>query len=189
MSSANEYPIFIKGVDGWRVETVSLKDKKMTNKDEIAAQELIIANAQAEIKGLKSQQGKRFKPEFDEEYWHVDETGVAIDTGVPSDSPYDRLCYDNFNCYETKALADKASIMMKRSNAIIMACLMVDPDFVPNYLSGNQEHYSFGYKNPSLGGSGEWIVKTGYCVNRGPCVSTQEKWEEAAALLKDWGIE
>ena len=25
--------------------------------------------------------------------------------------------------------------------------------------------------------------------NLGPCVSTEKKWEEAAALLKEWGIE
>ena len=160
----------------------------MNNKDKVAVQELIIANAQARITKLKSRQGKRFKPEIDQEYWYVDEIGVAIDTGW-RDSPFDRLCWDNFNCYETKELATKAAVMTKRSNAIITACLQVDPDFVPVYLSGKQRHYSFGYDAPESGVGGFWVDVTSYDVNYGPCVSTQEKWEEAAALLTEWGIE
>jgi hypothetical protein len=159
----------------------------MNNIDKITELQRIISTAQDDLAKLMEKKGKRFKPEFDEEYWYVDEIGVAIDTGW-RDSPFDRLCFNNFNCYETKELATKASPMMRRSNAIIMACLMVDPNFVPDYLSGNQEHYSFYYLNPELGTNGTWCMSVAYQANRGPCVSTIDKWEEAAALLKEWGI-
>jgi hypothetical protein len=160
----------------------------MNNIDKVAELQRIISTAQDDLAKLMKQKSKRFKPEFDEEYWYVDEIGVAIDTGW-RDSPFDRLCFNNFNCYETKELANKASPMMKRSNAIITACLQVDPDFVPNYLSGNQAHFSFCYQAEDTGVDAEWVTIIGVIHNYGPCVSTQKKWHEAAALLKEWGIE
>ena len=92
--------------------------------------------------------------------------------------------------FESKGeLASKAGVMMKRNNAIIMACLMVDPDFVPDYLSGNQEHFTFYYQSAEMGMPPRWVMMRSYTCNYGPCVSTPEKWKEAAALLKEWGIE
>jgi hypothetical protein len=160
----------------------------MNNIDKVTELQRIISTAQDDLAKLMKQKGKRFKPGIDEEYWYVDEIGVAIDTGW-RDSPFDRLCFNNFNCYETKELANKASPMMKRSNAIITACLQVDPDFVPDYLSSNQEHYYFWYEAGSIGHEGGWRLSKSYTLDVGPCVSTQEKWHEAAALLKEWGIE
>ena len=143
---------------------------------------------QQQIEDLKSSKCKRFKPETEIKYHLVSGNGATSKT-YNNDLRVDKDYYNNFNCYETKELATKASPMMKRSNAIIMACLMVDPDFVPDYKSGNQKHYAFEYANPSLGRDGEWVERVGYTVNKGPCVSTQEKWDEAAALLTEWGIE
>jgi len=160
----------------------------MNNKLRIVALELKILKAQAEIEGLKSRQGKRFKPEKGEVYWSVDEIGLSAPENWDN-TVWDSKCYENFNCYETSELATKAAVMMKRNNAIIMACLQVDPDFVPDYLSGNQVHYSFDYLNTELGTNGTWCMSVAYQANNGPCVSTQEKWEEAAALLEEWGIE
>jgi hypothetical protein len=188
MSSANEYPIFIKGDDGWRMETVSLKGKKMNNKGKIASLELKILNAQAVIKELESQQGKRFKPERAQEYWYICKGGKAR-YYLYDDDVIDKECFNNFNCYETEELATKAALMMRRSNAIIMACLQVDPDFVPDYLSSNQVHYSFSFLAGDISSRPRWIQSHSYTLNYGPCVSTQEKWEEAAALLTEWGIE
>jgi hypothetical protein len=160
----------------------------MNNKDRIAVQQLVIANAQAEIMELESQLSKRFKPEIGDFYWKVLSSGSKERTRY-NDRSFDRDCYDNFNCYETKALANKASRMMKRNNAIIMACLQVDPDFVPDYLSGNQRHWYFYYSAPQMGFMGGWSPLSSIIHNHGPCVSTQEKWHEAAALLTEWGIE
>jgi hypothetical protein len=159
----------------------------MNNKAKIAAQELIIAYAQAEIEGLKSQKSERFKPEYGGGYFIVDNDG-EISTCRNHSPKADTPSFINFNCFETEELATKAAAMMKRSNAIIMACLMADPDFVPDYLSGNQAHYSFGYTPGDIGYISGWGNGMSYTHNCGPCVSTLDKWEEAAALLTEWEI-
>jgi hypothetical protein len=160
----------------------------MNNKDRIAVQQLVIANAQAEIKELESWQGNRFNPDIGEEYWLVDCTGEPVKYAKSQLYEHEQM-FNFFNCYEAEALAIKAAVMMNRSNAIIMACLQVDPDFVPDYLSGNQVHYSFDYKNSEIGCPAKWQWRASFIVDTGPCVSTEEKWHEAAALLTEWGIE
>ena len=136
----------------------------MNNQDKVAQLQRIISTAQNNL-ALLMNKDKRFKPDVDEE-WHVVNNLGEESYAVSNGRRYEEGCFNFFNCYETEELATKAAVMMKRNNAIIMACLTVDPDFVPNCLSGNQKHHIYG-----------------------PCVSTQEKWEEAAALLTEWGIE
>jgi hypothetical protein len=159
----------------------------MNNQDKVAELQRIISIAQDDL-ALLMKKGKRFKPETTTEFWHIDDAGEVV--GVRN-RHYNRRggCYDNFNCYETEELATKASPMMRRSNAIITACLQVDPDFVPDYLSGNQVHYSFSFLAGDISSKPRWIQSHSYTLNYGPCVSTRKKWEEAAALLKEWGIE
>ncbi|MFT5518604.1 MAG: hypothetical protein ACI9RI_000870 [Oceanospirillaceae bacterium] len=153
----------------------------MNNKDRIAEQENIIANAQSYIKELERQQGKRFKPGINDQYWYI--RCGRLDSAKHLDSVFFDNCFNSFNCYETEELAIKAAAMMKRNNAIIMACLMVDPDFVPDYLSGNQRHWSLVYV------ASGWKNELDYTSNYGPSVSTPEKLQEAAALLTEWGVE
>ena len=143
---------------------------------------------QQQIEELESSKCKRFKPEFRDSYGWVDDRGSTYCMSYDN-SKFDEGRYDNFNCYETKELATKASPMMRRNNAIIMACLIVDPDFVPDYLSGNQEHFTFYYQSAEMGMHPQWGIMRSYTCNYGPCVSTPEKLKEAAALLKEWGIE
>ena len=159
----------------------------MNSQDKVAELQRIISTAQDDLAVLMKK-SKRFKPELDEECYVVDGSGDA-EKLYNCNLTVDKECYDNFNCYETKELATKAAVMIKRNNAIIMACLQVDPDFVPDYLSGNQEHHSFCYQAEEMGIDPEWIRIMNYSYIYGPCVSTQEKWEEAAALLKEWEIE
>ena len=160
----------------------------MNNKDKIRDLNHIIAKSQAEIKELESRQGKRWKPELEKTYWLINSLGEVVDR-IWNNFQLDSENFNNFNCYETEELATKAAVMMHRNNAIINACLMVDPDFVPDYLSGNQEHYSFIFVSEGVGYNKGWDMNVTFVANYGPCVSTQEKWEEAAALLKEWGIE
>ena len=143
---------------------------------------------QQQIEDLESSKCKRFKPEIGDMYWYILGFGGAVKER-PNFRSCDKSRYENFNCYETEDLATKADVMMKRNNAIIMACLMVDPDFLPNYLSGNKEHFTFYYQSAEMGMPPRWVMMRSYTCNYGPCVSTQEKWKEAAALLKEWGIE
>ena len=159
-----------------------------TKAEQIEELKATAVKLQQQIEDLESSKCKRFKPEIGDMYWYILGFGGAVKER-PNFRSCDKSRYENFNCYETEDLATKADVMMKRNNAIIMACLMVDPDFVPDYKSGNQKHYAFEYANPCPAGDGEWVERVGYTVNKGPCVSTQEKWKEAAALLKEWGIE
>jgi hypothetical protein len=158
----------------------------MNNIDKVTELQRIISTAQDDLAKLMSRQGKRFKPEIGEFYWNVLSDGRRVHH---INRTFDNKCYDNFNCYETEELATKAARDMKRNNAIIMACLQVEPEFVPNYTSGNQVHYSFEYKNSEIGCPSDWQWRASFIVDNGPCVSTQEKWHKAAALLKEWGIE
>jgi hypothetical protein len=160
----------------------------MKKSDTIKMLKLSIEQSQAQIAELESQKSERFKPEIGEVYWYVEDSG-EIDRNSWNDYGFDNKFYDNFNCYRTEELATKAAIMMKRNNAIIMACLIVDPDFVPDYLSDNQRHWYFYYSAPQMGFMGGWSPLSSITHNHGPSVSTLEKWEEAAALLEEWGIE
>jgi hypothetical protein len=160
----------------------------MNNIDKVTELQRIISTAQDDLAKLMKKKGKRFKPDVEIKYHVVNGNGTTSNTynnGLPADKYY----YDNFNCYETKELATKASPMMRRNNAIIMACLQVDPDFIPDYLSGNQRHWYFYYSAPQMGFMGGWSPLSSITHNHGPCVSTEAKWEEAAALLTEWGIE
>ena len=175
-------------MDGNTPHQLTKENNMKTKAEQLEELKATAVKLQQQIAELESSKCKRFEPEFGDSYGCVDDVGSTHCINY-DDSKFDEGCYDNFNCYETQELATKASPMMRRNNAIIMACLMVDPDFVPDYKSGNQKHYAFEYANPSLGRDGEWVERVGYTVNKGPCVSTQEKWDEAAALLKEWGIE
>jgi hypothetical protein len=159
----------------------------MNSIDKITELQRIISTAQDDLAVLMKK-GKRFKPEFDGLYWFIEDSGQA-DCNHWTNDTFDVCLYENFNCYETEELATKAAKYMKRNNAITTACLQVDPEFVPDYLSGNQEHYSFYYQSAGMGVNPRWVMSRVYDYNRGPCVSTEEKWEEAAALLTEWGIE
>jgi hypothetical protein len=159
----------------------------MNNQDKVAELQRIISTAQDDLAKLMKK-GKRFKPEWNEEFYFVNGS-VDAEKTFNCNLIEDKERYEHFNCYETEELATKAAVMMKRSNAIIMACLQVDPDFVPDYLSGNQEHHSFCYQAEEMGVYAEWIRIMNYNYIYGPCVSTKEKWEAAAALLKEWEVE
>jgi hypothetical protein len=159
----------------------------MNNEDKVTELQRIISTAQDDLAVLMKR-GKRFKPATDIKYYLVKGDGVVTNTDN-NNLRSDRYYYGNFNCYETEELAIKAAVMMKRNNAIIMACSIVDPEFIPDYLSGNQRHYTFYYSAPQMGFIGGWSSLSSIGNNYGPCVSTIEKWEEAAALLTEWGIE
>ena len=159
----------------------------MNSQDKVAQLQRIISIAQDDL-ALLIKKCKRFKPKKSVNYFHVTCTGRKSKAEYMG-GPCDQKRLNNFNCFETEELATKAAVMMKRNNAIIMACLTVDPDFVPDYLSGNQLHYSFKFDSPNGGWDGGWFYERSFCVNDGPCVSTEAKWHEAAVLLKEWGVE
>jgi hypothetical protein len=159
----------------------------MKTQDKITNLQLVLAKTLQELEELKSQIPVRFEPESNEKFWFVDADGKQLRrTFVKLNN--DVWLFDNYNMFKNQIVAAIASKMMTRNNAIIMACLLVDPTFVPNYTSGNQKHYSFEYFHPQMGHNGEWIFQMSFSNDKGPCVSTEEKWEEAVEFLNEWKI-
>jgi hypothetical protein len=159
----------------------------MKIKYKISKLESLVEKTLKELKELKDLIPVRFEPESNEKFWFVDADGKQVRR------PWVKLNNDiglfiNYNMFKNQIVASIASKMMTRNNAIIMACLLVDPTFVPNYTSGNQKHYSFEYFHPQMGHNGEWIFQMSFSNDKGPCVSTEEKWEEAVEFLNEWKI-
>ncbi len=87
------------------------------------------------------------------------------------------------NAFRTKDEAIKASALMRRSNAIIRACLLVDAEagvhgIGRNHASSMRDGEWFA---DSYGLGGIWHALT--C-----CVHTRDQAERAAALLNKWGV-
>ena len=89
------------------------------------------------------------------------------------------------NVFKTHEQAQKASKLMRRSNAIIRACLLVDPYFEPNWEDRHQEKWSVGYDNRF----GKWwkFLFT-FMDARCAYVSTEEKAQQVCSLLTKWGV-
>lgn len=88
------------------------------------------------------------------------------------------------NCYPTKELAEKASKIMRRNNLITRACLLVDPDFEPNWHDAG---YKYFVEMSHI--CGTWVVD---CCSRlesaRPVVSSEGKAKQVCALLTKWGV-
>lgn len=90
---------------------------------------------------------------------------------------------DFHNVYKTEQQAEKAAELMRRSNAIIRACLLVDPDFVPDWENSNQDKFYPVYFY------GKWTSDM-RSLSKHPsaCVSTFDKAQQACRLLEKWGV-
>lgn len=95
----------------------------------------------AEIERLKQQPEGVWEPAVGGIFWMVDWTG-----GVRSLNPNNRAAVSHHNAYETEALARKASVLQRRSNLIVQACLNFDPHFIPAW-SNRRVKYGFNYSN------------------------------------------
>ena len=93
--------------------------------------------------------------------------------------------FEHHNKFSTKDQAQKASKLQRVSNAIIRACLLVDPDFEPDWESGDKDKYCVYYRHSSH----TWKIDYWLQENRTAAhVSTKEKAEQVCALLTKWGI-
>jgi hypothetical protein len=118
-------------------------------------------------------------------------TYFIVDTdGAPYGSTWDEDPLDDgregfHNVFKTHQQAEKASALMRRSNAIIRACLLVDPEFVPDRGDGNQRKYSiYADGNGSI-----WVNEyTDNCYSSPAYVSTAEKALQVCQLLTKWGV-
>ena len=97
----------------------------------------------AEIERLKQQPVGVWEPEIGGTFWKVDGDGIVV---------YLRNDYTgsvpHHNVYKTEALAKKASVLQRRANLVIQACLNFDPDFVPDWDSFyGQVKWGFSYNH------------------------------------------
>ena len=97
----------------------------------------------AEIERLNRQHQDVWEPTGGGRHWRVNSFGSPITTNLCGYS-----AKSNYNVYETETLAEKASILMRRSNLIIQACLNFDPDFVPDWSNDSGlKKYGFHYSH------------------------------------------
>jgi hypothetical protein len=86
--------------------------------------------------------------------------------------------------YPTRDMAGKAAVQLRREEELIRACLLVDPDFEPNWGSYSQKF--FPYYNHA---DGQWDVSSRTRTNvSGGYVSGSYKCQEAIAILNERGI-
>ena len=156
----------------------------MNQTQKIEELEATIAKAQQQIEELKKTKIKRFKPAY-HDYYYV----VRVDSHTASlyygGDAWDAATYTFFNFYETEELAEKAVPLMRRSNAIIMAKLLVDPYFEPDWGDKGQVKFYVYFKHST----DEWQECGSIGLNGEPAhVSTREKAQQMCELLTEWGV-
>jgi len=126
-------------------------------------------------------QDKGFDPSEGCEYWYTMPTGDINRDTYFNVYNFNKRCLAQGNCYPSEGLASKASVLQKRCNLIIRACLLIDPDFI-SYRDGSDEIIWY----PIIGTDG-WEVVNGRRAQCGVAyVSTREKCREVVALLNKW---
>tara|TARA_R110000787_G_scaffold579_3_gene2074 strand:- start:2611 stop:3075 length:465 start_codon:yes stop_codon:yes gene_type:complete len=134
----------------------------------------------AEIERLKAQPTYVgvWKPEIRGVYWGVRSDGTCFDTSRCTD--FDESVIAQHNVYKTKELSKKASVLQRRSNLVIQACLNVDPDFEPDWSDQRSFKYGFYYDHDDL----RWERQPFNFYNFGPAyVSTAEKADQVLEYL------
>ena len=156
----------------------------MNQTQKIEELEATIAKAQQQIEELKKPKIERFKPKYHDRYHAAHWRGKVVKLCWGNDF-IDQRTYDFFNCYETDELAEKAIPLMRRSNAIIMAKLMVDPAFKPDWSDTDQDKWCVYYNYIDNG----WKTFCySYADGEPAHASTQEKAEQMGELLTKWGV-
>lgn len=123
-----------------------------------------------------------FAPKDGADYYYVDACGLTDGTCYTGHCvDIDRNHY--FNIYPTQLMAEKAAKLMRRSNAIIRACLLVDPDFEPDWEDEDQEKWSFEKKYSS------YLSRCDCALRVAPAyASTRNKLLQAKELIEKWGV-
>ena len=92
--------------------------------------------------------------------------------------------FEHHNKFSTKDQAQKASKLQRVSNAIIRACLLVDPDYEPDWGVSDRKYRV--YFNTD---SGCWVQTCSRAHHEAIAhVSTREKARQVCALLTKWEI-
>ena len=101
----------------------------------------------AEIQRLKQQPEGVWEPKLGDFFFTVD-----YDGDIKAINPKNTEATTHHNAYKTRQVARKASVLQRRSNLVIQACLNFDPDFEPNWNDSVQPKIGFYYCQER----GEW---------------------------------
>lgn len=125
-----------------------------------------------------------WKPDVGSRYFIVGVDG-DVEPCVWDDDNIDNERLKHGNVFPTREMAEKAARLQAVSNNIIMACLMVDPDFEPDWNDGGQRKYPPYYSTEGQ----EWRVgETRVTASKPAYVSTKEKAEQVCKRLTERGI-
>ena len=134
----------------------------------------------AEIERLKQQSEGVWEPEIAGLFFTNNSSGQAIQTTL-----YEEEEKANHNVYKTKELAEKASVLQRRSNLVIQACLNFDPYFVPDWSNGDEIKHGPYYDHRSQ----KWCSSRTYVTDDSAAyVSTLEIAVKVVAYLNSQGI-
>ena len=137
----------------------------------------------AEIERLKQRPEGVWEPAVGGTFWMVDWTG-----GVRSLNPNNRAAVSHHNVYETEALARKASVLQRRYNLVIQACLNFDPDFVPDWENLCQAKFGVIYSHYLKRWASNTVATSFVNVLNVAHVSTLEIAEKVAEYLNSQDI-
>ena len=137
----------------------------------------------AEIERLKQQPEGIWEPELGEGYYRVGVSGDVDCFSLKVYSGSELLAHHNV--YKTKELAEKASVLQRRFNLVIQACLNFDPDFVPNWSNAGEIKYAPYYDHRSQ----KWCSCRKFVTDESAAyISTQEIADKVVAYLNTLGI-
>ena len=105
----------------------------------------------AEIERLKQQPEGVWEPKRGDFFFMVDFVG-----DIRPINPNHTEATTHHNVYKTRQLAEKASVLMRRSNLVVQACLNFDPDFVPDWSDTTQYKHGFYYCHERGGWARQW---------------------------------
>jgi hypothetical protein len=116
-------------------------------------------------------------------YFKVNDDGFTSELDCDDDNiDHDYIKFHNM--FQTKQQSQKASALMRRSNAIIRACLLVDPDFDLDFPD-DSSRWTVQYDT----NASKWLVVQWNFINPGAgSVSTLVKAKQVRALLTKWGV-
>mgnify|MGYP003665365987 CR=1 FL=1 len=119
----------------------------------------------AEIERLKQQPEGVWEPKRGDFFFMVDFVG-----DIRPINPNHTEATTHHNVYKTRQLAKKASVLQRRSNLVIQACLNFDPDFEPNWSNTGEIKYGPYYDHRSQ----KWCSSRTFVIDESAAyVSTQ----------------
>ena len=126
----------------------------------------------------------RFKPGIGDQYAVINQDGSVFTSFWYACTRQDAL-KDNFNLFEKASQAEKVSALLRVPRAVAMACVLVDPDYKPDWGDTTAQKFRVFYTY----GTERWTISVS-CnyIQPHPYVSTREKAEQVCALLTEWGV-